>query len=101
MRISELKQLKVGDRVRWNDPDEGACSKDLTIKAISVYASNEAFIESECGSEIECYARELQALPAPGAWTPQPGGVAKLELGLDEQTRGNLERFLRGSDSRK
>ena len=62
MRISDVKKLGKGDQVFWNDPDGGACSRILNIKTIDVYPGGGVHICDDLG-EVECYARELQAVP--------------------------------------
>ena len=54
----------------WNDPDDGACSREYKIKRIEydVEPGEEAFgdeivsIEGEDGSFLECLACELKHL---------------------------------------
>ena len=56
--------LDNGDEVKWNDPDDGACSKTITIQTI-VYLGKLG--EDDCiirltgkdGSTLECFAEEL------------------------------------------
>jgi hypothetical protein len=70
VRITDVKKLHAGDQVYWNDPDDGACSRVLTIQAIQVDGNVAAITEPD-GSVVECFARELQAgLPAkrPTLW---------------------------------
>jgi len=61
MKIKEARNLKAGDRVYWNDPDEGTCSKWLTIGTIEVTDDGECFISGPAPEydELECYAHEL------------------------------------------
>lgn len=58
MRISDTKKIKAGDTVVWRDPGDGACSRRLSIKNVTV-TGNEVYIEETSGSVVECYAREL------------------------------------------
>lgn len=58
MTVADAKKLRPGDQVFWNDPDEGACSRVLTIRAVEV-CGNVVCIMEPNGSEVECYAREL------------------------------------------
>lgn len=70
MKIADAKKLHSGDQVYWNDPDDGACSRVLTIQSVEVHG-NVVTIEEPDGSVVECFARELQAgLPAkrPTLW---------------------------------
>lgn len=58
MRITDAKKLNSGDQVYWQDPDDGACSRMLTIQGIEVNG-NVVSIEEPDGSVVECFAREL------------------------------------------
>lgn len=59
-KMSELKKLKPGDRVYWNDPDSGVCSRSYNIKFIEVTEESDIIcIEDVDGSYLECYMREL------------------------------------------
>lgn len=59
MTRKEAKKLHKGDQVFWNDPDEGTCSRTLTICTIQI---NEfvATIMEESGSVVECFLSELE-----------------------------------------
>ena len=59
MTIQEVKQLHNGDEVFWNDPDEGKCSRHITIKHISIWGDDVVKITGEHGYCLECYAHEL------------------------------------------
>ena len=48
--------LEIGDRVWWNDPDEGSCSDWARVTEIR---EDMVRLESERGSEIEALAEEL------------------------------------------
>lgn len=58
MTLKEAKQLKAGDVVWWDDPDEGTCSRLYYIKAVAVNGDIVS-IEDRDGGFVECYAREL------------------------------------------
>jgi hypothetical protein len=77
----QLRALKPGDRVVFNDPQPEYGPKLLTIKSISLqfddipdedweedgeedWEDGIVFIASDDGSELECYACELEQ-PAP------------------------------------
>jgi hypothetical protein len=70
MTPSQIEKLKPGDRVFWNDPDEGACSREYKIKRIAfqlepgeeVCGDEIVSIEDEDGSFLECLACELKRL---------------------------------------
>lgn len=59
MRVADVKKLKPGDEVRWNDPDEGRCSRVLGILTIEV-RGNVVSIMEKGGAVVECFARELK-----------------------------------------
>lgn len=60
MKMRELNKLKPGDRVYWNDPDQGVCSRFYLIKNIEVTDdSDDVCIEEPDGSFLECYSHEL------------------------------------------
>jgi len=58
MRVSDTKKLHPGDQVKWNDPDEGTCSRVLTIQTIEINGNVFTIMEPD-GSVIMGYAREL------------------------------------------
>lgn len=67
MTFKEAEKLKVGDKVYWADPDEegmefdpeeGSCSRVITIKAIEI-KGDFLFLEDEHGSEVEVFPHEL------------------------------------------
>lgn len=58
MTHGEALRLGPGDKVRWTDPDEGACSRDIVIRSCEVI--DDAFcIVDEDGSVVECLPEEL------------------------------------------
>ena len=59
MKLSEAKKLKVGDRVHWDDPDDGLCSKTFTIGFIRITGEVIALSDPEYTFELECLAHEL------------------------------------------
>lgn len=58
MKLGDVHQLRPGDQVRWNDPDDGACSRILTIGSIEV-RGNVVTITEPNGALVEAFAREL------------------------------------------
>lgn len=62
MRIADIKKLRSGDEVYWNDPDEGACSRMLSIHRIDREGNVVTIVEAD-GGLVECFARELSAGP--------------------------------------
>ncbi len=57
MTLREAKRLQPGDEVYWNDPDE-TCSRYVTIRYIRINGDIIS-IDTQDGSEIECFAHEL------------------------------------------
>lgn len=49
--------MNIGDKVHWDDPDNGVCSATGTIIAID---GDTILIETEAGSEIEAPLDEVQ-----------------------------------------
>lgn len=64
MKIADIKNLKPGDRVYWNDPDEGRCSGIITIKEITIKNDRHIVIEKNDGGVVECFPHELSRPPA-------------------------------------
>lgn len=63
MRPSQISNLKPGDRVFWNDPDDGACSREYKISSIESFRNGHECvvrITEENGSCLECLADELE-----------------------------------------
>ena len=50
--------LHSGDEVKWNDPDNGLCSRTGIIQSIE-YDDNVAKIVWVGGDYLECYVSEL------------------------------------------
>lgn len=60
MTISQVLELKHGDQVHWQDPDNGLCSGILTIGDISVNVETGAVtITDIMGNDIQCWPEEL------------------------------------------
>ena len=53
------KCLKVGDRVRWEDPDDDACSGDGVITSIK---GEVLYVKKEDGGDVEALVDELEKL---------------------------------------
>jgi len=58
MKVKDVKKLKSGDEVHWKDPDEGLCSRTLTIGSIKVTGDIVRILDTE-GDYLECLAKEL------------------------------------------
>lgn len=54
----QVANLHSGDQVFWSDPDDGFCSKSLTIASIE-FNGNVVRIISQDGDSLECFANEL------------------------------------------
>ena len=51
--------LEVGDRVYWEDPDDGLCSGFRTVVAVGVPDGEQSVtLEEDGGGLVEAYARE-------------------------------------------
>ncbi len=57
--MSDLRKLKPGDRLWWNDPDGDTCSRWLTIKNITLREPFHVTIEDISGDIVEGYAGEF------------------------------------------
>lgn len=58
MEIRNIKNLSNGDEIFWNDPDNGICSKHITIQNIRIVGEI-LCITGIDGIYLECFAREL------------------------------------------
>jgi len=58
MTNQEAKEIKPGDMVFWNDPDEETCSKLMTVKKI-VIVGDVIKLTAMNGDYLEGYAEEL------------------------------------------
>jgi len=59
MKIADIKNLKQNDKVFWNDPDAGACSRIYSIKTIQVVNPEMIRITDWDDSTLECLPKEL------------------------------------------
>lgn len=67
MTLAQVRRLKAGSTVRWNDPAaaEGPdcdCSRVLVVKSVRINdkgGDEIVYIESMDGGGIECFAHEL------------------------------------------
>jgi len=59
MNLKQVKALKRGDRVFWNDPDNGECSRIYKIHTIRVVNPKMVRILENGASELECPPEEL------------------------------------------
>ena len=58
MKTKDVKKLKQGDEVTWNDPDDGLCTRTLTIGSIKVTGDVIRILDKD-GGYLECLAKEL------------------------------------------
>lgn len=59
MTMKEVAKLQPGDEVFWTDPDEGACSRHITIQRITLHGEDTVRITGKDGCTLECFAEEL------------------------------------------
>lgn len=59
MTAEEAKQLRPGDEVFWRDPDDGACSRHITIARIRIN-DDIATIVDHRGGVLDCFLSELE-----------------------------------------
>lgn len=57
--VEWTKKLAPGDEVYWNDPDEGTCSRMLTIRSIRWEGDDVFVIEDVDGSVVQGFNGEL------------------------------------------
>jgi hypothetical protein len=55
----KTKKLGCGDEIYWEDPDDGICSRFITIQNISL-AGEAVCIKGKDGSYLECFPHELK-----------------------------------------
>jgi len=58
MNDAEVRALDNGDEVYWNDPDDGACSRYITIQTVTIHG-DVVRITGKDGCVLECFAEEL------------------------------------------
>jgi hypothetical protein len=58
MEIDDVRKLSPGDEVFWTDPDNGVCSRYLTIQSIEIH-KDVIVIQDTDGGGLECFADEL------------------------------------------
>ena len=60
MKIEKLKKLHNGDQVYWDDPDNGNCSRHITIQNIEIEEGSDIVsIYGVDGDYLQCFAYEL------------------------------------------
>lgn len=66
MDIKQIKSIRNGDEVFWNDPDDGLCSRMITVSRVILYDQLDTdgddmaiTIVDIDGVSLECFASEL------------------------------------------
>lgn len=58
MKLTILDLLDTGDEVFWTDPDNGECSRHITIQTIQTIG-DVVCTTGKDGDYLECFAEEL------------------------------------------
>ena len=58
MELSEAAKLQRGDEVLWSDPDDGICTRMLTVQRVTIQG-DVVTIHATDGDYLECFAHEL------------------------------------------
>ena len=58
MNEEQVLALKRGDKVYWNDPDDGFTSRYITIQSVKTQGEVVCIYGID-GDELECFAEEL------------------------------------------
>jgi len=58
MTLKEVKTIREGDEIFWNDPDNGLCSRTYKVQSIEING-NIITITDPDGAVLECFANEL------------------------------------------
>lgn len=59
MTREEAESLRPGDRVWWDDPDNGACSREYVVESARVLPDDEVVLTSSDGSTLHAPLGEL------------------------------------------
>lgn len=59
MKPSEIRKLQPGDRIWWEDPDEGIGSRHYTVKRANTKGLR-ATVECMDGTVLKCPVQEIQ-----------------------------------------
>ena len=59
MCVDSIYDLHPGDTVTWHDPDNGICTKTITIRMIR-YRDDMVQITDTDGDDLECLPEELE-----------------------------------------
>jgi len=54
-----INNLRSGDEVYWNDPDNGICSRHMIIESIEIVGNTVCITDTE-GNYLECFKNELK-----------------------------------------
>jgi len=95
-KMRELENIKVGDEVKWDDPDDGLCSQIVTVVRKTgdvVMGEGETIIVRPYpeGEVFEVLAQELFPLPKPNeVWRTQIGNFVLVVEHPMTEIEGNL-----------
>lgn len=53
-------QLRPGDEVKWNDPDDGICSRTIRIQSMMWTGPDSIMLTDSDGDDIEVWITELE-----------------------------------------
>lgn len=59
MTLTEVTEIRPGCKVRWNDPDDGACSRTVDVAKAYLRQDETVLIECQDGTTLECLPGEL------------------------------------------
>lgn len=59
MKPSDIKELKLGDKIYWEDP-EGFRSRILTVNKVKVKSYNDIVVHSKEGDVLYCTASQIE-----------------------------------------
>ena len=59
----DIKDVCVGLRVKWNDPDDGLCSGEGVITSYCDDGDEFVMVKKDDGGEVEALPQELELIP--------------------------------------
>ena len=59
MKPSDIKQLQLGDKLFWEDPEE-LRSRIITVKKVKVNSYDQIVIETQEGDTLYCPASQIR-----------------------------------------
>jgi len=60
MNLKQARELRIGDEVYWNDPDDDICSRYYNIAKIEILGNDIVHLVDKDGSELSCFISELE-----------------------------------------